>query len=190
MRKEAVLDTLPLHFNFPQGIAMERRNTHSIPSLNRIREAFDYDPDTGVLTWKIRTSNRSAIGQEAGCPDGQGYRILMLDKCLLRTHRVAFAHYHGRWPIGVIDHINGDRSDNRIVNLRDVSNAVNLQNNWRPQKNSSTGLRGASLTKYPGVFCAEISVNKIKHRLGMFRSPEAAHAAYLEAKKRLHGEAK
>ena len=169
---------------------MERRGTHSIPTPDRLREAFDYEPETGLLTWRIRTSNRSFIGREAGSPDGQGYRILMLDKCLLRTHRVAFAHYHGTWPTGFIDHINGNRSDNRISNLRDVSNAENLQNNWEPQKNSTTGLRGAVRTKYPGVYAAEISVNKVRHRLGTFRSPEEAHAAYLEAKRKLHGEAK
>lgn len=169
---------------------MERRGTHSIPTPDRLREAFDYEPETGLLTWRIRTSNRSFIGREAGSPDGQGYRILMLDKCLLRTHRVAFAHYHGTWPTGFIDHINGNRSDNRISNLRDVSNAENLQNNWKPQKNSTTGLRGAVRTKYPGVYTAEISVNKVRHRLGTFRSPEEAHAAYLEAKRKLHGEAK
>lgn len=169
---------------------MERRAAHSIPTPERIREAFAYDPDTGILTWRIRTSNRAAIGREVGSPDGQGYRILMLDKCLLRSHRVAFAHYHGRWPTGFIDHINGDRSDNRITNLRDVSNAANLQNNWKPQKNSTTGLRGVAITKYPGVFAAEISVNGVRHRLGMFRSVEAAHAAYLEAKHKLHAAAK
>lgn len=169
---------------------MEHRETHSIPTPARLREAFDYDPDTGLLTWKIRTSNRAYIGREAGSPDGQGYRILMLDKCLLRTHRVAFAHYYGAWPVGFIDHINGNRSDNRISNLRDVSNAENLQNNWKPQKNSTTGLRGAARTKYPGIYAAEISVNRVRHRLGTFRSPEEAHAAYLEAKRKLHGEAK
>lgn len=168
---------------------MEHCKTHFIPSPSRLREAFDYDPDTGILTWKIRTSNRAFIGREAGSPDGQGYRILMLDKCLLRTHRVAFAHYHGYWPKGFIDHINCDQSDNRISNLRDVSNAENLQNNWAPQRNSTTGFRGVAKTKYPGVYAAEISVNKVRHRLGTFRSPEAAHAAYIEAKQKLHGRA-
>jgi len=165
---------------------MERRKTYSIPAPDRLREAFNYDPETGVLTWQIRTSNRSHVGKEVGSPDGQGYRILMLDKCLLRTHRVAFAHYYGTWPTGFIDHINGNRSDNRISNLRDVSNAENLQNNLKPQRNSTTGLRGACVTKYPGVFAAEISANGVRHRLGMFRSPEAAHAAYLQAKQSLH----
>lgn len=165
---------------------MERSTVHCIPTPARIREAFSYDPATGKLCWKIRTSNRSSIGKEAGSPDGQGYRILMLDKCLLRTHRVAFAHFYGEWPKGFIDHINGDRSDNRICNLRDVSNAENLQNNYKPQKNSTTGLRGVSKGKRDGTYCAEISVGRVRHRLGTFCSAEQAHAAYLQAKLALH----
>jgi hypothetical protein len=165
---------------------MENRNSNSIPSPSRIREAFDYDPESGLLTWRIRTSNRAFPGREAGSPDGQGYRILMLDKCLLRTHRVAFAHYYGAWPKGFIDHINGDRSDNRICNLRDVSNAENLQNNWRPQKNNTTGFRGVWKDARRNKFHAEICVNKIRHRLGPYATAEEAHAAYLVAKDRLH----
>lgn len=161
---------------------MENRKRHSIPSIERIREAFSYDPDTGVLIWRIRTSNRSTIGKEAGSPDGQGYRILMLDKCLLRTHRVVWAYFHGKWPKGFIDHINGIRSDNRIRNLRDVSNAVNLQNNMKAQCNNTTGFRGVWVERKSGVFIAEMSMNRKRHLLGRFKTAEEAAAAYAKAK--------
>ena len=161
---------------------MENRKRHSIPSVQRVREAFSYDPDTGHLVWRIRTSNRAAIGKEAGSPDGQGYRILMLDKCLLRTHRVAWAHFHGDWPKGFIDHINGNRSDNRINNLRDVSNAVNLQNSMKIQRNNTTGFRGVWIERKSGVFVAEMSMNRKKYTLGRFKTAEEAAAAYAKAK--------
>ena len=161
---------------------MENRKRHSIPSVQRVREAFSYDPDTGHLVWRIRTSNRAAIGKEAGSPDGQGYRILMLDKCLLRTHRVAWAHFHGSWPKGFIDHINGNRSDNRINNLRDVSNAVNLQNSVKIQRNNTTGFRGVWIERKSGVFVAEMSMNRKKYTLGRFKTAEEAAAAYAKAK--------
>jgi hypothetical protein len=165
---------------------MESRKTNSIPSPEHIRELLSYCPDTGKLTWMKTLSNRARLNQEAGGPDGQGYRILMVAGYITRAHRVAWAHYYGKWPEGYIDHINGNRSDNRIANLRDVSNAVNLQNNHKPQVNSTTGLRGVWYDKRRGNYVAELSANRERHRLGAFRTAEEAHAAYKEAKARLH----
>ena len=167
-------------------LSMKRHRKAPLPSPERVREAFDYDPETGVLTWRICTSNRAPAGREAGSPDGQGYRILMLDGVLLRTHRVAWAHFHGTWPDHFIDHINGNRSDNRIANLRDVPNAVNLQNNAAPQCNNTSGFKGVWLDKRRNRYVAELQAFGKRHRLGSFRTPEEAYAVYLEAKQRFH----
>lgn len=157
---------------------MARRNQNCIPTISRLREAFDYNPKTGVLCWKIRTSNRACIGKEAGCPDGQGYRVLMLDKCFLRSHQVAFAHYHGKWPVGFIDHIDQNKNNNAITNLRDVSNAVNLQNQSLPQVNSSTKIRGVWFDKRRERYIAETTKFKKKIYLGSFLTKEEAQIVY------------
>ena len=150
----------------------------NLPTILRIREAFNYNPKTGSLTWRIKPSNRVFIGREVGSPDGQGYRILMLDKYLLRTHRVAFAHYYGYWPTGFIDHIDQNRNNNAIKNLRDVSNAVNLQNQTKAQKNSSTKVRGVWFDKRRNKYIAETSCFKKKIYLGSFLTLKEAESAY------------
>ena len=165
---------------------MVRREKHCIPSPELLRELLEYCPNSGRLWWKKTLSNRVRPGREVGAPDGQGYRVMMVSGYTTRVHRTIWAHYHGHWPTGFIDHINGDRSDNRILNLRDVTNAVNLQNNYRPQVNSTTGLRGVWFDKRRNNFVAELSANRRKYRLGAFKTAEDAQQAYLSAKALYH----
>jgi hypothetical protein len=165
---------------------MERREAHCIPTPELLRELLDYFPGTGKLVWKKTLSNRVQPGKEAGSCDGQGYRVLMVSGYTTRVHRAIWAHYHGAWPTGFIDHVNGNRADNRIANLRDVSNAENLQNNYHPQTNSTTSLRGVWLDKRRGRFVAELSAHQKRYRLGSFATAEEAHHAYLAAKVLYH----
>jgi hypothetical protein len=165
---------------------MVRREAHCIPAPELLRELLDYFPETGKLLWKKPLSNRVQPGKEAGACDGQGYRVLMVRGYITRVHRAIWAHYYGAWPTGFIDHVNGNRADNRISNLRDVSNAENLQNNYQPQANSTTNLRGVWLDKRRGLFVAELSANRRRHRLGYFKTAEEAHQAYLGAKLLYH----
>lgn len=169
-----------------QGDAMERCNSNSIPTPAQLSKLLSFCPDTGKITWKKTLSNRVSPGREAGGPDGQGYRVLMVQNYCVRAHRVAWALHYGKWPEGFIDHINGNRSDNRISNLRDVTNALNLQNSHKPQKNSSTGFRGVFLDRRRGRFTVELSANRVRHRLGSFSTAEEAYAAYLAAKALYH----
>jgi hypothetical protein len=99
------------------------------------------------------------------------------------AHRLAWFYVHGVWPPVLIDHINGKRSDNRIVNLRLADWRLNMENKRRESYNS-TGLLGV---KPNGKgFAARIGSRGVEHHLGTFRTPEEAHAAYVEAKRRLH----
>lgn len=152
--------------------------------IDRLREAFAYDSETGVLTWKIRTSNRAAVGAIAGCVAGDSRVLLSLDGKRIRAHRVAWAMHCGHWPVGVIDHIDGNASNNKIANLRDIPQAGNMQNLKRARSDSQSGLLGAQRDNTR--WTANIMVNGVKHYLGSFGTPQEAHAVYVKAKRELH----
>src|SRR5678815_4163626 len=98
------------------------------------------DPETGKLFWK--TPRRGVtIGDEAGSIRRSGYRIVFIDGKEIRAHRIVWLLLYGCWPAQEIDHINGDRLDNRPVNLRDVSRTVNAMN-VPPHSDSKLGIRG------------------------------------------------
>ncbi|HSV48409.1 MAG TPA: HNH endonuclease [Ramlibacter sp.] len=110
---------------------------------------------------------------------------IRIDGQLYYRYRLAWFYMTGIWPSHGIDHRNGDSSDDRWENLRDVTQSVNMQNLKRAPRHSSTGLLGAHRTRY-GTFESTIQANKRKRRLGTFESPEEAHAAYLTAKRQDH----
>jgi hypothetical protein len=150
-----------------------------------IRDRLSYDPATGEFRWL----NGARCGEIAGSLDAQGYRILSFGpgaRC--KAHRAAWLLVYGRQPQGVIDHINGDRADNRIVNLRDVDHAGNRQNQTTARSDSKTGLVGVRLYKQRQhvFYRAVVTVAGKRTWSGRhFRTPEEAHAAYLQLKQRL-----
>src|SRR5678815_1371348 len=93
--------------------------------LARFRDCLSYDAETGNLRWKVRPTTNVAVGDIAGCADHRGYRLVRLDRKLHLVHRVAWALHYGAWPAVEIDHINLDKGDNRIANLRLALRAQN-----------------------------------------------------------------
>lgn len=152
----------------------------------RIRTVFNFDRLTGILTWKVATSRKIRVGAVAGCPDGKGYIVVGIDNKQYMAHRVAWKHMFGEWPTNKIDHRNGDRCDNSELNIRDVSDAINSQNQVRPPINSSSGLLGVSWDAVRQKWTAHISLNGKATNLGRFDDKHEAYAVYLEAKRRLH----
>ena len=153
-------------------------------TAERLREILHYDPETGIFTWRVRTSRCVKIGSECSHRGSIGYVVIQILSTPYSAHRLAWLHVTGSWPIGVIDHINGVRDDNRFCNLRDVSNTENLQNRRRPNKNTSSGFLGVH--RVADAWVAQIGVNGRNTHIGIFKTPELAHAAYIEAKKNLH----
>jgi hypothetical protein len=101
----------------------------------------------------------------------------------------AWLYVHGEWPKHTIDHINGIRSDNRIENLRDVPTRTNLENTRSQSRKNETGFMGVSRNKTSvraDSWVAAITVNRKTIHLGVYETPEQAHAAYIQAKRRLH----
>lgn len=125
-------------------------------------------------------------GGIAGSKMSHGYIAIRIDGQDYTAHRLVWLYVHGSEPSGYIDHINGDRADNRLANLRDVSQMVNMQNVYAAKSNSKTGLRGVSWHAQRGKYTARIKAGGRYLSLGLHDTPEGAHAAYLEAKRRLH----
>ncbi|ACE75747.1 P07 [Xanthomonas phage phiL7] len=155
-----------------------------------LREALmnqlSYDKETGEFRWKQTTCSKLDVGQIAGCHDGHhGYVLIRALGTLHRAHRLAWLFVHGRWPGAHLDHINGNRQDNRLCNLRECTSGENHQNTGH-YKNNKSGYMGVSWNKRLGKWHSKLSVGKTQHHLGYYPTPELAHQAYLEAKQKLH----
>jgi hypothetical protein len=156
-------------------------------TAERARELLDYRSDTGEFFWRVpRANGQVPVGSRAGGVAPSGYTVVSLDRVQWKLHRVAWLIAYGSLPDGVIDHINGDKTDNRLANLRDVPTQANHQNRRGPNRDNKVGLLGVSRVSGSGRFNAAIKVNYKQRCLGTFDTPEQAHAAYLEAKRQLH----
>lgn len=158
------------------------------PTVEELRDKLAYDPETGVLTWR-KCRNSLRVGQPAKSLDIAGYvQVSFGFGCVHKGHRIAWAIHRGEWPVGPIDHINGIRSDNRIENLREVNHRINCQNvRIGSIVNKSTGILGVHTCRSKtNPYRAKIMVDGRQIHLGGYPTAEAAHAAYLVAKRLLH----
>ena len=151
---------------------------------DRLKSLLTYDPDTGEFRWKIATARRTKIGCLAGAISNKGYMRIQVDRRIYSAHRLAWLYTYGVWPTGVIDHINQNKDDNRLCNLRDVSLSVNARN-CKLQKNNSSGYKGVSYWAHRRKWAAQIRTEGKNKLLGMFDTPaEAANAYVCFARKR------
>lgn len=155
-------------------------------TAQRLRELLHYDPETGVFTWRVRLSNRVKVGGVAGTVNTWGRAQIAIARNFYYAHRLAWLHIHGEWPAQEIDHIDGDPLNNRIANLRDVGRVTNQQNLRKAAQRNRAGMLGALWHGQNKAWRARIMVDGKSISLGCFKTPEEAHAAYIEAKRRLH----
>lgn len=151
------------------------------------RQLFHYNPETGDLTWKVSLNPRAPVGHVVRAPDNNGYYRVKVRGKLYKAHRVIWLRTYGWWPKEHIDHINGDRADNRLCNLREATNAENLRN-CAAYANNTSGYKGVTWDKRANKWKGQIMVGGKSRHLGYFASPEEAHAAYCKAAEELFGE--
>jgi hypothetical protein len=159
-------------------------------SVERLRELLTYNPETGVFVWRVKKQGAAGIGLAAGCvkecTPGHPYRYIHIDGRLYRAHRLAWFYTHESWPIHVIDHIDGDGTNNRISNLREATPSENGANRGM-QANNTSGFKGVSFDICSRRWRALITVNGRARFLGHFDDPASAHAAYAKAAEQHHG---
>ena len=150
-------------------------------------ELLSYDPANGVFTWKSHRKNAIPVGSVAGSMHKTGYIQIKINYVLYKAHRLAWLTVYGEMPRMSIDHINCNKSDNRIENLREATRGQNSHNRGK-LSNNSVGLKGVTKVKGYDKWRSQIRCNGEIIRLGSFGSPEDAYLAYCDAAKRLHGE--
>lgn len=155
-------------------------------NANRLIDLLNYEAATGVFRWRV-TNRRARAGVEAGTIHWKGYRDIIVDGNHFLAHRLVWMYIYGHWPIDQIDHINGNRLDNRLVNLREATNTQNQQNQRRPRSDNKSGFLGVSPSgNNRSPWRAQIAHHGRKIYLGEFTTKEDAHTAYLTAKQHLH----
>lgn len=155
-----------------------------ILTQSRLRELFDYDPETGVFTRKVSPQRPDRAGKQAGGPSQKYYRI-SIDKRYYQAHNLAWLYVHGHWPVHQIDHINRDGRDNRISNLRDVTPSENQHNLGRDSRNWS-GATGVSWCAQTSSWYAQIQYRGTHKYLGRFKNKADAISARQAAKAIYH----
>jgi hypothetical protein len=153
-------------------------NSTPLITHERLANYVTYDPDTGEFTWKVCTGGKP-IGFKAGATLNTGYVQLQIDKRFYTAHRLAWLYWYGEFPPkGIqVDHINGIRNDNRIINLRLSSQSNQNRNTDRRRCKNKHGLIGVS--QYPsGRWNASTTIKGTKNNLGMFETKEEAAEAY------------
>lgn len=157
--------------------------TKPLPDLEYLKTQMSYDHLTGHIAWKERRPGRSKK-ENVGYTSKYGYRYVSMDGGNYFVHRLAWYLYYGEDPSGVIDHKDGDRSNNRIENLRLGTQSQNMQNQKACRSNNQSGYLGVAV-HFAG-FTAQINVKGKKIHLGLFQDPAEAHQAYLDKKRELH----
>jgi hypothetical protein len=153
----------------------------------RLRELLHYNPKTGEFRWRKRPSQSVRLGSSAGyAASRHAPRLICIDGRLYYAHRLAWFYKTGRWARPAIDHRDGDVGNNRWNNLRRATRSQNSANRRRPRNNTS-GYKGVYLCR-SGRWAAAIQNNGKSKHLGTFASPQEAHAAYVKAARKHHGE--
>ena len=168
-----------------------------MPPRDLVRELLDYDAETGVFVWRPRPRemfpderaskiwNTRYAGASAGTNSALGYRVIAIAQVEYLAHRLAWLYVHGEPMPSVLDHMDGDPSNNRIANLRAALQRQNIAN-AKLRDDNTTGAKGVHRQRN-GRFFARVTVGGVLHHLGTFDTVEEAAEARRDGAARLHG---
>lgn len=164
-----------------------------------VRECLIYDPETGELTWKERPKWHFSShaerdrwnGRFSGCVAGRigkiGYLTVNFSNRVYPAHRLAWVVKTGAWPKDYIDHVNGVKSDNRFVNLREATVSENVRNSVMP-KNNTSGIKGVSWSERSKKWVVYLQTEGKNKQLGYFKNKADAEEVVRAAREKAHGE--
>lgn len=151
-----------------------------------LKAQLNYNINTGIFTrLLINKFSPQKVGNVAGTILNDGYIAIMVNSKVYKAHRLAWLYVYGYFP-EIVDHVNGNPSDNRIANLREATHQQNMCNS-KLRKNNTSGIKGVSWHKKSQKWHAQIQFNKIKKHIGYFDSLEDAKKSIQEARKIYHG---
>lgn len=151
---------------------------------SQLKELFFYDDSTGIFKWNKKICRHVIVGSIAGSVYQDGYVLIKVFGKRYVAHRLAWLYVYGQFPDGELDHINGNRSDNRIANLRVVTRQGNQQNKAR-QENNTSGQTGVCFHSRSKLWQAQIYVRGKPVYLGQYKNKEDASVAYIDARRKL-----
>lgn len=154
-------------------------------SIEGLKSIIHYDRKTGVLRRIFNYGTCRPCNVVLSSASKDGYIKVGVFGKTYSAHRIAWFYVRGRWPVGDIDHIDGNKANNAFSNLREVPHRINSQNRVKASKESSSGFLGVSTAPF-SKWVARIAVDGKNKYLGHYTTPEAAHEAYLSAKRKMH----
>ena len=157
-----------------------RKNRYSNQGLISIKEHLDYNPSNGLFTW-LTDRKKVKSGDIAGTYDKDGYLIITFNRKIYKAHRLAWFYVNGFFPQKTIDHINRNRSDNRIENLREATHLQQMKNISNSITNKS-GFPGVFWSKSAKKWQAQFSFNKRRYHVGLFDDALEASMKRIEMK--------
>jgi hypothetical protein len=169
-----------------------------------LKSILDYNPDTGIFVWRERLVehfkngkqtkehncnawNAKNAGKQTGSQNKNGYLLIWVNYKVYPAHILAYIYMTGKQPDKKIDHKNGNKKDNRWINLRLATDFQNAANSKISKANTS-GYKGVTFNKQKNKYAAQIKINYKTIYLGYYKTPEEAHAAYCAAATKYHGE--
>jgi hypothetical protein len=158
------------------------RKTITPATQEELKRVLDYNPDTGIFVWKLKNRAHKS-GVIAGNIHRFGYRRISVNKTECKAHRLAWLYVYGEWPTKHIDHINGIKDDNRICNLRDVSQRDNSLNKKIHREGKLQGC-----TFHKNGWQVGINENGRQRYIGRYKTEQEAHARYLIEREKVEQE--
>jgi hypothetical protein len=155
-----------------------------LPPQNVLHALLDYSPTTGVFTWR-KSNGTAAAGREAGWLHKAGYVYIGLGGRNYKAHRLAWMYVYGVDPAGLLDHRDRDKTNNRIANLREVTDGQNNQNK-QVYRNNASGHKGIGWYARRNAWRVRIQHEGAVHLIGFFKDIPSAIAARKAAEQALH----